>query len=504
LGPARGAAVDVRGLTWRPSTRRRPVLRDLDLSIAPGERVLLAGPSGAGKSTLLRAIAGLLLTADAGDLTGEVLVGGDPPASAPGRVGLLLQDPTAAIVAERVGRDVAFGLENLQVPREQMWPRVHEALASVAFPYGVAHLTSALSGGETQRLALAGALALAPQVLLLDEPTSMLDPAAAADVRTAVLNLAAERGSTMVVVEHRLDPWVEHVHRVVVMDDDGNLVADGAPGAVLGRHRETLAAQGLWVPGLPDPEPVDVPDELVRPHRAPDAAGEPLVRADRVVVRRRPRLLARSSHTTVALAGVDAEVRSGSVLAVTGATGSGKSTLLGLLAGLDRPDGGEVRAGAALSTGQGSAPWAWRSRDLAARLAWVPQEPEHGVVTHTVRDEVLAASRALSRPEHEATARADGLLEAFGLSALSGAAPYHLSGGEKRRLMVAAALAHGPAAVLLDEPTVGQDRRTWAALTGACRAAAVAGAGAAMATHDTAAVQAVTDRELALSEGRAR
>jgi energy-coupling factor transporter ATP-binding protein EcfA2 len=504
LRPARGAAVDVRGLTWRPSTRRLPVLRDLDLSIAPGERVLLAGPSCAGKSTMLRAIAGLLLTADAGDLSGEVLVGGEPPASAPGRVGLLLQDPTAALVAERVGRDVAFGLENLQVPRERIWSRVHESLASVGFPYDVAHLTSALSGGETQRLALTGALALAPRVLLLDEPTSMLDPAAAADVRAAVLDLAAERGSTMLVVEHRLEPWVEHVDRLVVMDGDGSLVADGVPEVVFSRHREALAAQGLWVPGLPHPEPADVPAGLVRPDRAPDATGEPLVRADGVVVRRRPRLLARSSQTTVALAGVDAEVCSGSVLAVTGASGSGKSTLLGLLAGLDRPDDGEVRAGPALATQQGSAPWAWRSLDLAARLAWVPQRPEHGVVTHTVRDEVLAGSRALSRPEGEAVARADALLEVFGLSALSGASPYHLSGGEKRRLMVAAALAHGPAGVLLDEPTVGQDRRTWAVVTGACRAAAAAGAGAAMATHDTGAVRAVTDRELALSEGRVR
>jgi energy-coupling factor transporter ATP-binding protein EcfA2 len=504
VSPARGAAVDVRGLTWQPSTRRLPVLRDLDLHVAPGERVLLAGPSGAGKSTLLRAIAGLLLTADAGDLSGEVLVGGEPPASAPGRVGLLLQDPTAAVVAERVGRDVAFGLENLQVPRKRIWPRVHEALASVAFPYDLAHLTSALSGGETQRLALAGALVLAPEVLLLDEPTSMLDPAAAADVRAAVLDLAAERGSTMVVVEHRLEPWVEHVDRLVVMDDVGDIVADGPPGVVLDRHARALAAQGLWVPGLADPEPTSVPAELVRPYHLPDATGDPLVRADGVVVRRRPRLLARSSQTTVALAGVDAEVCSGSVLAVTGASGSGKSTLLGVLAGLDRPDGGEVHAGAALATRQGSAPWAWRSRDLAARLAWVPQQPEHGVVARTVRDEVLAASRALTRPEDEAAARAGALLEVFGLSALSGASPYHLSGGEKRRLMVAAALTHGPAAVLLDEPTVGQDRRTWAAVTGACRAAAAAGAGAAMATHDTGAVGAVSDHELVLSRGRAR
>jgi energy-coupling factor transport system permease/ATP-binding protein len=502
LDRARAGAVDVRGLTWRPSSRRRPVLRDLDLSVAPGERVLLAGPSGGGKSTLLRAIAGLLLTADTGDLTGEVLVGGAPPAQSPGRVGLLLQDPAAAVVAERVGRDVAFGPENLRVPRSEIWPRVHRALASVEFPYGTEHLTSALSGGESQRLALAGALALAPEVLLLDEPTSMLDPVAAAEVRAAVLALAERRGCTTVVVDHRIEPWVAHVDRLVVLDAEGRFVADGVPAAVLAQHREALAEQGVWVPGLPDPEPGAIPPELVRPHRDPPGEDHPLVRAERVVVSRRPRLLARGATTTLALDGVDADLRAGSVLAVTGPSGSGKSTLLAVLAGLHRPDGGEVRSATDLATRHGAAPWAWRSADLAQRLAWVPQRAEHGIVTHTVEDEVLAASRALRRPDGEARRRAWALLEALGLSALAEASPHHLSGGEQRRLMVAAAFAHGPSAVLLDEPTVGQDRHTWAAVIGACHAAAAAGAGAAMATHDTSAVRAVSDRELILQAGR--
>jgi energy-coupling factor transport system permease/ATP-binding protein len=502
LTTERGRSVDVRGLTWRPSGRRRPVLRDLDFSVAAGERVLLTGPSGAGKSTLLRAVAGLLLTADVGDLDGQVLVGGEAPSAEPGRVGLLLQDPAAAVVAERVGRDVAFGLENVQVPRPQIWPRVQQALRSVGFPYGLEHLTSALSGGETQRLALAGALALAPGVLLLDEPTSMLDPAAAAEVRRSILTAVSARGSTMVVVEHRLEPWLEHVDRLVVMGHDGQVVADGPPAAVLEQQGAALAEQGVWVPGLADPRPAAVPAALVCPHREAGPRDAPVVTAEGVVVRHRPRLLARAATPTVALDGVDAALRAGSVLAVTGHSGSGKSTLLAVLAGLRRPDGGRVEA-ADGPAGRCRQPWAWRSVELAARFAWLPQQPEHGVTARTVRDEVLAASRALGRPEVTAQQRADGLLEVLNLGHLAAASPYHLSGGEQRRLMLAAALAHGPSAVCLDEPTVGQDRHTWAVIVGACRSAAAAGAAVALATHDLPAAHAVADRELRLREGRA-
>jgi len=186
IGPSRartgaGARVEVRALTWRPAGRRRPVLDGFDLTIEPGQRVLLAGPNGSGKSTLLRAIAGLLLTAETGDLSGTVRIDGCAPQARPGQVALLLQDPSSATVAERVGRDVAFGPENLGLERREIWRRVHAALEAVGFPYDVDHPTGALSGGESQRLALAGALAMEPQVVLLDEPTSMLDPQAAGE-----------------------------------------------------------------------------------------------------------------------------------------------------------------------------------------------------------------------------------------------------------------------------------------------------------------------------------
>ena len=253
-----GASVEVDGLTWRPYGRAQPVLTDLSLRLEAGERVLLVGPSGSGKSTVLRAVAGLLLTADAGDLSGTVLVDGVAPGSVAGSVGLVLQDPGAGVVASTAARDVAFGLENLGMPRDAMAAPVAAALNEV----GLGHLADAspltLSGGEQQRLALAGALAMSPRVLLLDEPTAMLDPANAASVRRVVGDVVRARGLTTVVVEHRLGPWVDLVDRIVVLGPDGSVVADGPPATVLAQRGAELTAMGIWVPGQPDPEPVDV------------------------------------------------------------------------------------------------------------------------------------------------------------------------------------------------------------------------------------------------------
>ncbi|HUQ00050.1 MAG TPA: ABC transporter ATP-binding protein, partial [Aeromicrobium sp.] len=213
--------IRVDGLTWRPLGRRRPTVAGLDLAVEPGQRVLLLGPSGAGKSTVLLALAGALGTTLAGDLAGTVRVGG--------RIGLVPQSPADAIVAEHIGRDVAFGLENAGLARDEIWRRVDAALVEVGLPYGRDHFVAALSGGELQRLVLAGVLALQPDVMLLDEPTSMLDPGRAADARDAIVRAAGER--TLVVVEHRCEPWLEHVDRVLVMDAGGRIVADETPAA---------------------------------------------------------------------------------------------------------------------------------------------------------------------------------------------------------------------------------------------------------------------------------
>ncbi len=453
-----GARVEVDGLTWRPLGRRTPVLDRVDLRLGPGERVLLAGPSGSGKSTLLRALAGQL-SPDDGELAGRVAVEGD--------TGLLLQDPTSAVVAERAGRDTAFGPENRSLPRDLIWQRVREALCASGFPYGLDRPTSALSGGEGQRLALAGALALRPGLLLLDEPTAMLDDPTAAQVRAAVLAVAEASGWTLVVVEHRMGPWLAHVDRLVVLSGDGRLLADAGPDAVLASHGASLAGAGLWVPGA-------------RPVTASGAGppGRVLLEARGAVARP---VGWRGGAPAAAVGPLDVDVPASAVTTLEGPSGAGKSTLLGLLAGLRAPTSGSVLATDHLAAGRERRPHRWTSAELARRVAWLPQLPEHALVARTVGDEVLATSRALGVADRS---HADALAERLGLGPLRDRDPHTLSGGEQRRLGLAAALAHRPAVLLLDEPTVGQDRTTWQAVTDTVRQAVDEGAAAVVASHD--------------------
>ena len=195
-GPA-GASVRARGWGWRHSGRRARAVADLDLDVDAGERVLLLGASGAGKSTLLAALAGLLEDGESGDAEGELLVDGRAPRASRGRTGLLLQDPDAHTVLARCGDDVAFGCENIGVPRDETWRRVDAALAAVGLPVRRDRPTAALSGGERQRLALAGVLAMGPGLLLLDEPTANLDPAGVVEVRDAVVAVQRRTGATL-------------------------------------------------------------------------------------------------------------------------------------------------------------------------------------------------------------------------------------------------------------------------------------------------------------------
>lgn len=456
------------GFTWRPLGRRAPVITGLDLRIEPGERVLLAGPSGAGKSTVLHALVGALGSTLPGDLEGTVHVGG--------RAGLVPQAPGAAVVAERIGRDVAFGPENLGLGREEIWHRVDAALDAVGLRQGRDHPTAALSGGELQRLALAGVLALQPDVVLLDEPTSMLDADHAASVRDAVARTVAASGATLIVVEHRLEPWLDVVDRVVVLGSDGSVIADADPQRFVRDHRDTLGRLGVWMPGLAAPTPASIDPGQVEPHRRVEA-----IAWEDLTVDLRSRSM-RGATTTRALDGVDARLEPGRLTAMTGPSGAGKSTLLAAFGGLVRPVAGVV-------TGPEPALLDRRTRALAADVGWVPQVPEHGFVATTVRAEVEATPGRLGREVDT-----DAVLDLLGLTHLAGAHPFRLSGGEQRRLSLATAIAHRPGLVLLDEPTVGQDRLTWAAVAGLATAAAASGAIVATSTHDPDLVALADDR----------
>ncbi|MEJ5869115.1 ABC transporter ATP-binding protein [Pseudokineococcus sp. 5B2Z-1] len=491
-GAAEPVGVVARGWSWRHGGRRRAAVSGLDLVVDPGERVLLLGPSGSGKSTLLAGLVGVLPDADAqgpgdegaeGEATGELLVGGAPAGARRGRAGLVLQDPESQVVLARVGDDVAFGCENREVPPAEIWPRVRAALDAVGLDVPLDHPTAALSGGQKQRLALAGVLAMRPGLVLLDEPTANLDPAGVQEVRDAVVRAVGATGATLVVVEHRVAVWADVVDRVVVLGAGGGagaggggaVVADGPPERVLAEHGDELAARGVWVPPRYRSGP------LVPGWDAPEPGGELL--AARALACARP-------GGPVAVRSADLALRAGSATALTGPNGAGKTTLALTLAGLLEPVGGAVRAFPDLvgdhgpGPAPGTAPWRWRSRDLLRRVGTVFQDPEHQLVAATVEGELAHGPRLLGRPEAEVRRRTDELLERLGLTALARAHPFTLSGGEKRRLSVATALAVGPRVVVLDEPTFGQDALTWAGLVELLRELVDGGAALLAVTHD--------------------
>jgi energy-coupling factor transporter ATP-binding protein EcfA2 len=482
--------VEARGWGWRHAGRLRWAIDGIDLRIAPGERLLLLGPSGSGKSSLLHALAGVHGGDDEGEQYGSLLVDGAPAGTVRGRAGLVLQDPDSQVILARVGDDVAFGCENLGVPRDETWRRVAEALDGVGLDVPLDHPTSALSGGQKQRLALAGALAMRPGLLLLDEPTANLDPSGVVEVREAVARVLERSGATLVVVEHRVDVWVDLVDRVVVLGADGRLIADGAPAEVLEQQRETLLAAGVWVPGVP-----------LGVEGAADAAGgaaaaapahaEPILVGERLAIGRRRGAVVRS--------GLDVSIPEGRSTVLTGPNGAGKSTLALTLGGLLAPLDGRVAASAPLAGALGADPIRWRSRDLLTRIGTVFQEPEHQFVASTVRGEVAVAPRALGLPDAEIRARADEVLERLRLDRLAGANPFTLSGGEQRRLSVAAVLVARPRVVILDEPTFGQDRVTWLELVRLLRELVDDGATLLSVTHDAAFRNVLGDHRLELA-----
>ena len=481
-------AVRVRGLGWRHPGRRAWALRGVDLDVAAGERVLLLGPSGAGKSTFLAALAGLL-DPETGDVEGEVLLDGVPATSAQDRAGLLRQDPQTQLVMTRAGDDVAFGLENRGVPTDRLWARVEESLALVGWRYDLDRSTSALSGGEAQRLALAGVLAPAPGLLLLDEPTADLDPDGADHLRTALRDALQASGSTCVVVEHRVGPTLPLVSRVLVLEPGGGIVADGPAEQVLAAHGAGLAADGVWVPGH---EP-----RLSR--RSSRPAGEVLLRARDVDSGR----FTPSARRLAA----DLEVRAGEAAAVLGPNGSGKTTLALLLGGLQAPAAGGVRATDDLCEAAGAAPrlrprplHAWPARTLTRAVGNVLQAPEDTFLARTVHDELALGPRRQGRDEAGTAAVVQRLLASLRLEHLAQAHPFSLSGGEARRLSVAAALTTSPPVLVLDEPTSGQDAVTWAELVGLLADLRDAGSAVVAVTHDLPLVDALADRVLRTEE----
>jgi len=476
-----GAVVEAVGWGWRHAGRRAWALRGLDLVIEAGERVLLLGPSGAGKSTLLGAIAGLLAAPESGDDEGRLTVAGRPAEEAHGGAGVVFQDPSSSIVMGRVGDEVAFGLENRSVPAAEIWSRVSAALGAVGLRHPLSHPTGWLSGGEQQRLAIADVVALAPDLWLLDEPTANLDPAGAAMVRDALRELLVASSATLVMVEHRVGPLLDMVDRVVVLEPGAGVMADGAPAEVFARDGAALRAAGIWVPG-------GAPGRLAPPR----PAGRPVVATRALTV-------AYPGSSRPAVDGVDVTAYAGQVLAVTGSNGSGKTTLALALASLLAPSTGEVR----FLAGGPDRPYArWRPRELVKLVGSVFQDPEHQFVAASVEAELAVGPLRSGVAGAEVRRRVGELLDLLALAHVARVNPFTLSGGEKRRLSVACALATDPVLLVLDEPTFAQDLRAWETLVALLADQRDAGRAVVVVTHDDALVRALADRRLEMERGK--
>ncbi|TQN30845.1 energy-coupling factor transport system ATP-binding protein [Haloactinospora alba] len=491
-----GARVELSNWGWRYAGRNRWTLYGVDLRIEPGERVLLLGASGSGKSTLLHAMAGLTGPdrAITGEQRGTLRVDGKPADATRGTTGLVGQDPETQLVMARCGDDVAFGLENLETEPARIWPRVRSTLRDIAFDHELDHPTAVLSGGEKQRLAAAGVLAMSPRLLLLDEPTANLDHDGARRMRELLDTLLATTEATMVLVEHRVSDVLERVHRVVVVEPGGGVLADGPPEVVFDRHGDRLAEHGAWVPGR-DPEPL----------LTPEPGGEAVLEATGCRARTPAGLGPHAARPRRVLDGADATVSAGTATAVTGENGSGKSTLLSLLAGLSPPEAGAVRPRGPLARVSRRPLSRWPARQLARHVGTVFQHAEDQFVTGRVHDELRFAPRRAGLSGREADRWAAELLERLWLAPLADAHPFTLSGGEKRRLSVATALsagpAHAPDVLLLDEPTFGQDTRTWRELVELLDRLRGQGRAIVVATHDELLLCRFAGTELRVRDG---
>jgi energy-coupling factor transport system ATP-binding protein len=489
------SVLSLQRVSYRYPGAARPALRDVTLAVEPGEFCVVAGPSAGGKSTLLRAACGLVPHFHGGTFSGRVVVGGvdtreQGPAAVGAVAGTLFQDPETQVVMSTVRAELALPLENLGHGAASVARGVEEA----ALALGIGHLldrpTHELSGGELQRVALGAALAPRPQLVLLDEPTSQLDPVAGDELIWQLRRLNQEWETAVVLIEHRLERCLAAADRVVVLEE-GELVCDRDPRGFL--EWAAKAAPSLQTPGArllagaglaPPPAGVKQARATLRAHgllaghaghgespSAPHAAHRTRWRGRTAragdVLRMRG-VWHELAEGPAILRGVDLTVDAGETVALMGRNGAGKSTLLRHAAGLLEPTRGRVQR----ATG---------------RMALLLQNPGDYLLHERVDDEAPAAA-----------------LERAGLIGLDERHPRDLSGGQRQRLALAVVLGDGelPALLGLDEPTRGMDRGAKERLAAWLRARAGDGMAVIVATHDAEFAAAFAQRVVLMADGR--
>jgi energy-coupling factor transport system ATP-binding protein len=444
--------------------KRQMFFKDLNFCYGTGERVLLLGPSGCGKSTLLQVLSGLV--------PGSIELPMKAASVAiPQSWGFIFQDPDTQFCMPYADEEIAFVLENRGIDRRQMPELIRRYLQMTGLNADHPHrLIRTLSGGMKQRLAIASVLALEPDVLFLDEPTALLDPEGTKQLWQTVRAISDRR--TLIIVEHKIDRVLDFIKRIVLFDSSGRIIADGAKEEILGAHREAIDRYGIWHPGA---WPGYLKKRTGRP--TPRPSGQPLLELNRFAAFHGKKKCFQTEHLTI---------HRGEWVAVIGENGAGKSTMIEGLMKLI-PHSGQIK---------------WSLDRPEDQVAFVFQNPEYQFVTDRVKDE-LGFSLVLKKIAPALIARrVAGALKRYGLTGRQEQSPYQLSVGEKRRLSVASSLIDRPQAVILDEPTFGQDARNTFALLDLFGDLVMSGTTVIMVTHEMEIVRHFATRILTVENGR--
>ena len=434
----------IRDLSFRYNSRSAPAIKNINLELHPGEVLLLAGSSGCGKTTLMRCINGLIPEAYHGEMTGDILLYGE---SVRGKklsdisqhVGTLLQDPERQILGTYVLNEVCFGLECLGLERSEMIRRGEEALRRL----NILHLrdkeTFGTSGGEKQKVALAGVLAMQPKILLLDEPLASLDPASAREALLAFRQLADE-GLAVMIVEHRVeDVLAIHPERVIYIED-GEITYQGSPAGlsqVVDYHKIKLPAEDILARAKNEPEADFVPAVPKLDY------SKPLLQFNEVGFHYHEDL-------PEVLHGINLNIYTGEVIAILGHNGSGKTTLVKHALGLLKPTRGSV-----LLEGMNSK--STTVAKAARTVGYVFQSPTQMLFAATVEDELSFGPQNLGFSKETIAENVRWAIQSVHLEEELGTPPLALSFGQQKRVSIASVLSMRSRILMMDEPTAGQD-----------------------------------------------
>ncbi len=445
------APLVIENLSFRYRDRQETAIRDISFKANAGEVLLIAGASGCGKTTLIRCINGLIPRSYKGEMTGTVKVFGEDTAKwklsqISQKIGTVLQDPERQILGTKVLNEVAFGLENLNIPREEILERVDESLRFLKIFHLRERETFTLSGGEKQKVALAGVLAMRPSILLLDEPLASLDPASAQDALDTARFLA-DQGMTILMVEHRVEDVLRiKPERVMFMSEGDVRYLGNLPGLskVVNYREIKLSAEDIVERAKQDEAPVEI---KVLPGVTVDRADEEaLVKFEDVA-------FGYESDVEV-LHGVNLEIKRGDVIAVLGPNGAGKTTFVKHAIGLLKPQSGRVLVNGR-STKDASV------AQIASTLGYVFQSPSHMLFAPTVQEELSFGPKNLKHSKEQIEQEVKEALRIVNLSDKEQDPPLALSFGQQKRVSIAAILAMQSRILVMDEPTAGQDYQNY-------------------------------------------